>query len=213
MGADQMYAQRIHDHLVQSGAARFIRAPARSNIRLVADGLYSVCLVFPNSVGHNIVLKKRGTRIECFDPNGRGFANSGCDATADPYKYCIRVNGAPPSLRLTPSAMINASASTRAHRLYAGLCLLWCIIFIIAHKHDRREILPLLNRTRDCHRLVRRVHAKVDAGLYAFERIVLDELDAMLPAYRNAMYDDSLATKGVVWRSEYLVDSIRSLCR
>lgn len=206
MGSDQMYAQRIHDHLVQSGAARVLRAPARCNLRLGADGLYSVCLVFPNSVGHNIVLMKRGARVECFDPNGRHFAQSGCgDSSENPYKYCVRVNGAPPSLRITPKTMINTSASTRAHRLYSGLCLLWCIVFIIAHKHDRRDIVPLLDRTRDCERLIRRVHAKVEAGIYAFERLVLDELDALLPAYRRASRDVDV----LVWRSEKLSNELR----
>ena len=75
MSSDQIYAQMIHDDLIKRKKSVYrLKIKPYSDINLKNDGLYSVQIEFPNSLGHQVVAIKDGDSVHMFDCNlGKNF--------------------------------------------------------------------------------------------------------------------------------------------
>lgn len=201
MNSDQIYAQMIHDDLIQRKKAVYkLKINPYSNITLKNDGLYSVQIEFPNSLGHQIIMIKNDDSVHMFDCNGKKYFNSGCKSR-NKYEYCTSVNGSSPKSTFTPSELINTSVSIKAD-INSGLCLLWCIIFIILYTNGI-DCKLLLNNNDTSINFVKEMSKKIQCGSFSFEKIVLESFDKF---YSCAMYRGKRH-----WNAHYMIKIMNSV--
>lgn len=184
MGVNQMYTLQLHDDLVKRKKVKKKMCKNYATLDIVDDGMYSVCIEFPKALGHQIVVLKKGKNVRVFDPNGKSFMNSGCHSHKT-YEYCTQIHGFDPEINdLTSSEMINTSSDIKISK-NSGLCLLWCIVFIILET-NQRDIKSLYRNIKACKDLIILLNNKVDIGSYAFEKLVVQKFDqAMNQSYRG----------------------------